>query len=156
MGVGAGGSADGRRGPPGAAGGRRKPPKTAEGPPRAAEVEGVAEGMLAFLASAPAEAWDSGKLRKEREHNHWTGAYRGAACHSCNMKLKDPNTILVLFHNGEGFDFHELIRGQMKLAADGRKEEEAAAAPAKGSKRRHPEEEESEMCTLVSMPLLFM
>ena len=44
-----------------------------------------------------------------KDHCHWTGAYRGAACQSCNIKMQVPKVVKVLFHNLEGFDGHQMI-----------------------------------------------
>ena len=45
-----------------------------------------------------------------REHNHFTGGYRGAACQSCNTKEgKSSKLIPVFFHNGSNYDFHFII-----------------------------------------------
>ena len=47
---------------------------------------------------------------KIREHNHFTGGYRGAACQSCNTKEgKSSKLIPVFFHNGSNYDFHFII-----------------------------------------------
>ena len=47
---------------------------------------------------------------KIREHNHFTGVYRGAACQSCNTKEgKSSKLIPVFFHNGSNYDFHFII-----------------------------------------------
>lgn len=35
--------------------------------------------------------------------------YRGAACQACNLNLKEPNFIPVIFHNLVGFDSHPLV-----------------------------------------------
>lgn len=35
--------------------------------------------------------------------------FRGAACQSCNLNLKVPNFIPVIFHNLTGFDSHPLV-----------------------------------------------
>jgi hypothetical protein len=47
---------------------------------------------------------------KVRDHCHYTGTYRGAAHNTCNLKMKQPNFIPVLFHNLEGYDAHLFIR----------------------------------------------
>ena len=49
-------------------------------------------------------------MLKCRDHNHFTGKYRGAACSSDNSKARLPKNIVIYFHNGGGFDFHFLIR----------------------------------------------
>ena len=48
--------------------------------------------------------------RKERDHCHYSGLYRGAAQSSCNLKKKIPNYIPVIFHNFTGYDAHLFIR----------------------------------------------
>ena len=50
------------------------------------------------------------KLRKVRDHCHFTGKYRGAAHNVCNLKLKRDKSIPVLFHNGKGYDIHLFMR----------------------------------------------
>ena len=50
------------------------------------------------------------KLKKVRDHCHFTGKYRGAAHNVCNLKLKRDKSIPVLFHNGKGYDFHLFMR----------------------------------------------
>ena len=37
-----------------------------------------------------------------RDHCHITGKYRGAACNKCNLRMKVPKFVPVLFHNLEG------------------------------------------------------
>ena len=49
------------------------------------------------------------KEKKERDHCHYTGKYRGAAHSICNLKYKAPKEILVLFHNGSKYDYHFII-----------------------------------------------
>ena len=45
--------------------------------------------------------------RKVREHDHYTGQYRGAACQACNTKMrKNPYYLPVLFHNLKNYDMH--------------------------------------------------
>ena len=47
---------------------------------------------------------------KVREHCHVTGKYRGAAHSKCNLKLKIPRKIPIIFHNLEGYDGHLIFR----------------------------------------------
>jgi hypothetical protein len=47
---------------------------------------------------------------KVNDHCHYTGKYRGAAHNSCNLKMKQPKSIPVLFHNLEGYDAHLFIK----------------------------------------------
>ncbi len=50
-----------------------------------------------------------------RDHDHFTGDYRGAACQSCNVKAQVPKHVIVYFHNLEGFDSHFIIKALSKL-----------------------------------------
>ena len=58
--------------------------------------------------------WICGKLLnlqdKVRDHCHFTGRYRGAACNICNLKYCKPNNISVFFHNLTGYDSHLFIK----------------------------------------------
>ena len=45
-----------------------------------------------------------------RDHCHFTGRYRGAACNKCNLKYCKPNNISVFFHNLSGYDSHLIIK----------------------------------------------
>ena len=45
-----------------------------------------------------------------RDHCHYTGRYRGAACNMCNLKYRKPNNISVFFHNLTGYDSHLFIK----------------------------------------------
>ena len=47
---------------------------------------------------------------KVRDHCHFTGRYRGAACNRCNLKYRKPNNISVFFHNLAGYDSHLFIK----------------------------------------------
>ena len=54
----------------------------------------------------------NGKLGKEkvRDHCHITGKYRGAAHSKCNLKLKIPKKLPIIFHNLEGYDGHIIFK----------------------------------------------
>ena len=45
-----------------------------------------------------------------RDHCHFTGKFRGAACNSCNLKLRRQDNISVFFHNLSGYDSHLFIK----------------------------------------------
>ena len=47
---------------------------------------------------------------KVRDHCHFTGRYRGATHNECNLKLRIPDFIPVIFHNLEGYDSHLFIK----------------------------------------------
>ena len=54
-------------------------------------------------------------MTKIREHNHFNGEYRGAACQSCNTREgKASKEIPVFFHNGSNYDFHFIVTELMK------------------------------------------
>ena len=50
------------------------------------------------------------KIRKLRDHCHYTGKYRGAAHSKCNLNYKIVKEIAVLFHNGSVYDYHFIIK----------------------------------------------
>ena len=53
---------------------------------------------------------------KVRDHDHFTGNYRGAAHSICNMKIdRDKFTIPIVFHNLSGYDLHFFINEISKL-----------------------------------------
>ena len=58
------------------------------------------------------------KGQKCRDHCHFTGKYRGAACGFCNLKMKKPNFIPVFFHNLEGYDSHLFIKSLGKTEGE--------------------------------------
>ena len=45
-----------------------------------------------------------------RDHCHLTGKYRGAAHNNCNLSMRTPEFVPVLFHNLEGYDSHLFIK----------------------------------------------
>ena len=45
-----------------------------------------------------------------RDHCHITGNYRGPAHRQCNLKLKIPRKLPIIFHNLEGYDGHLIFR----------------------------------------------
>ncbi len=50
------------------------------------------------------------KVIKCADHCHITGKYRGAACDKCNLRMRVPKFVPVLFHNLEGYDSHLFVR----------------------------------------------
>ena len=48
--------------------------------------------------------------QKVRDHDHYTGKYRGAAHSNCNLRYKIPREIPVIFHNGSTYDYHFIIK----------------------------------------------
>ena len=43
-------------------------------------------------------------MDKVRDHCHVTGKFRGAAHNKCNLKLRIPRKLPIIFHNLEGYD----------------------------------------------------
>ncbi len=50
------------------------------------------------------------KVIKCADHCHITGKYRGAACDKCNLRMRVPKFVPVLFHNLEGYDAHLFVK----------------------------------------------
>ena len=50
------------------------------------------------------------KVEKVRDHCHFSGKYRGAACVNCNWKMKKPKFIPIIFHNLQNYDSHLFIK----------------------------------------------
>ena len=50
------------------------------------------------------------KMRKVRDHCHYTEKYRGAAHSKCNLNNKIVKEIPALFHNGSVYDYHFIIK----------------------------------------------
>ncbi len=49
-------------------------------------------------------------VEKCRDHCHITGKYRGAACDKCNLRMRVPMFVPVIFHNLEGYDSYLFIK----------------------------------------------
>ena len=41
---------------------------------------------------------------KVKDHCHVTGKFRGAAHNKCNLKLRIPRKLPIMFHNLQGYD----------------------------------------------------
>ncbi len=50
------------------------------------------------------------KVIKCADHCHITGKYRGAACDICNLRMRVPMFVPVIFHNLEGYDAHLFVK----------------------------------------------
>ena len=50
------------------------------------------------------------KNQPHRDHCHFTGKFRGAAHPACNVNLRIPTKIPVVFHNLRSYDSHILLR----------------------------------------------
>ena len=49
------------------------------------------------------------KKRKVRDHDHYTGKFRGAAHSICNLRYSTTKEIPVISHNGTNYDHHFII-----------------------------------------------
>ena len=52
---------------------------------------------------------------KVRDHNHFSGEYRGAAHCLCNLQLREKKFIPVIFHNLKAYDSHIFIKAFSEL-----------------------------------------
>ena len=50
------------------------------------------------------------KDKKVRDHDHFTGKFRGAAHNKCNLQFKKPKFTPVIFHNLSGYDAHLFVK----------------------------------------------
>ena len=48
--------------------------------------------------------------KKVRDHDHFTGKFRGAAHNKCNLQFKKPTFTPVIFHNLSGYDAHLFVK----------------------------------------------
>ena len=48
--------------------------------------------------------------KKVRDHDHFTGKFRGAAHNKCNLQFKKPQFTPVIFHNLSGYDAHLFVK----------------------------------------------
>ena len=47
---------------------------------------------------------------KVRDHCHVTGKFRGAAHNKCNLKLRIPRKLAIIFHSLQGYDGHIIFK----------------------------------------------
>ena len=47
---------------------------------------------------------------KVKDHCHVTGKFRGAANNKCNLKLRIPRKLPIIFHNLQGYDGHKIFK----------------------------------------------
>ena len=55
---------------------------------------------------------------KVKDHCHVTGKFRGAAHNKCNLKLKIPRKLPIMFHNLQGYDRHITFKELNSFAVD--------------------------------------
>ena len=49
-------------------------------------------------------------MDKVRDHCHVTGKFRGAAHNKCNINLRLPRKLPIIFHNLQGYDGHIMLK----------------------------------------------
>ena len=49
-------------------------------------------------------------MDKVRDHCHVTGKFRGAAHNKCNINLRLPRKLSIIFHNLQGYDDHIIFK----------------------------------------------
>ena len=47
---------------------------------------------------------------KAKDHRHVTGKFRGAARNKCNLKLRIPKKLAIIFHNLQEYDEHIIFK----------------------------------------------
>ena len=72
----------------------------------------------AFCAHCGIPFADRGVV-KCKDHNHYTGEFRGALCSPCNAKACTPKELRVFTHNGTGYDHHFYMLGLSRLQSSG-------------------------------------
>ena len=73
-------------------------------------------------------------INKVRDHCQETGEYRGPASRICNLRYKQQNLILDIFHNGCGYDFNLLYSEFFKQNNNKRKADNIPLAAVKPKK----------------------
>ena len=71
------------------------------------------EAMECWIYKKPFQ-YDSWKDRKVRDHDHFTGEFRGAAHSKCNCRIQDRMIIPVIAHNLSKYDLKLFIRDLME------------------------------------------
>ena len=57
-------------------------------------------------------------MDKVRDHCHVTGKFRGAAHNKCNLKLRIPRKLPIIFHNLQGYDGHIIFKELIDFDVD--------------------------------------
>ena len=57
-------------------------------------------------------------MDKVRDHCHVTGKFRGAAHNKCNINLRLPRKLPIIFHNLQGYDGHLIFKGLNNFDVD--------------------------------------
>ena len=55
---------------------------------------------------------------KVRDHDHFTGKFRGAAHNKCNLDFRVPKFTPVFFHNLKGYDGHFIVKALGAVPGD--------------------------------------
>ena len=70
-----------------------------------------------LLCNEPFDDQDKA-LCKVRDHDHFTGKYRGAAHCKCNINFFSNRYLPIVFHNLRGYDSHLIIKEMYQLYPD--------------------------------------
>ena len=57
-------------------------------------------------------------MDKVRDHCHVTGKFRGAAHNKCNINLRLPRKLPIIFHNLQGYDGHIIFKELIDFDVD--------------------------------------
>ena len=65
---------------------------------------------VAFLKKREYKHAKDKNYRKVRDHCHYNGQYRIAACTICNLKYSVSKKNHIVFHNRSNYDYHFIIK----------------------------------------------
>ena len=71
---------------------------------------------------------------KHRDHDHYTGEFRGAACRKCNLQHRPDDYLVVVVHNLKGYDSHFFVHEAARLAKELDMQNDISAIPLSNEK----------------------
>ena len=65
---------------------------------------------ICWICNRPFNNDKEKKYIKVRDHDHYTGKYRGAAHSQCNLNYSEQRILTINMHGGSNYDFHMIIK----------------------------------------------